>query len=308
MNFVFNSHHQLRHSRERGSPAPFLSVYRKSHWIPIFMGMTIMILSLNAFALETPHAGHLDRRVKHINYNQQQVVKLVGHYGFSTDIAFATNEAIKQIAMGDADAWAVTPVDNHIFIKPKAEIAITNMTVLTSKHVYNFELSAHWSKNGAHPHPNDMMFAVQFQYPDDNKQQQLLKEEKQQLQKQLNSTEKPQIKNQNYFYKGDESILPVQAFDDGRFTYLKFNQKQDLPAVYTVGSDNNESLVNSHINPNFPNTLVVQRVVKQLVLRQGNTVLCLFNKSFASEIAAKYRKTVIPKVQRKLKGGKHGTK
>ncbi len=142
----------------------------KSIWI------ALLLISQSALALETPHAGHLDRRVRHINYNQQQVVKLVGHYGFSTDIAFAKGEAIKQIAMGDADAWAVTPVDNHIFIKPKAEIAMTNMTVLTDKHVYNFELSAHWSRNGAHPHPNDMMFAVQFQYPDDKKQQQLLKE------------------------------------------------------------------------------------------------------------------------------------
>ncbi len=268
----------------------------------------MVLFSQSAFALETPHGGHLDRRVKHINYSQQQVVKLVGHYGFSTDIAFAVDEAIKQIAMGDADAWAVTPVDNHIFIKPKAEIAITNMTVLTSKHVYNFELSAHWSKNGAHPHPNDMMFAVQFQYPEQVKLDLLVKHEQQELQQQLSSTQKPQVKNQNYLYKGDESILPIQAFDDGRFTYLKFNQKQDLPAVYTVGSDNRESLVNSHINPNFPNTLVVQRIVEQLVLRQGNTVLCLFNKGFAIETAAKYQTTVIPKVKRKLKGGKHGAK
>ncbi|RJY07864.1 P-type conjugative transfer protein VirB9 [Parashewanella spongiae] len=265
-----------------------------------------VLISQNTFALETPHGGHFDSRVKHINYNQQQVVKLIGHYGFSTDIAFDATESIKQIAMGDADAWSVTPVDNHIFIKPKAELAITNMTVLTSKHVYNFELSAHWSKNGAHPHPNDMMFAVQFQYPNGNKQQQLLKEEKQQLQKQLSSTAKPQVKNQNYFYKGDESILPMQAFDDGRFTYLTFSQKQDLPTVYTVATDNSESIVNSHINPHFPNTLVVQRVVKQLVLRRGNTVLCLFNKGFATETAAKYQTTVIPKIKRKLKGGKHG--
>ncbi len=180
------------------------------------------------------------------------------------------------------------------------------MTVLTSKHVYNFELSAHWSKNGAHPHPNDMMFAVQFQYPEQVKLDLVVKNEKQELQHQLSSTAKPQVTNQNYLYKGDEAILPSQAFDDGRFTYLKFNQKQDLPAVYTVGSDSSESLVNSHVNPDFPNTLVVQRVVKQLVLRQGNTVLCLFNKGFATETAAKYQTTVIPKVKRKLKRGKHG--
>ncbi len=115
MNLLFN---YSRHSREGGSLAVLFSLFVKNHWVLAFTSTTIILFLLlcctQVFALETPHSGHLDRRVKHIDYNQQQVVKLVGHYGFSTDIAFAVNEAIKQIAMGDADAWAVTPVDNHI--------------------------------------------------------------------------------------------------------------------------------------------------------------------------------------------------
>ncbi|MBM7070613.1 P-type conjugative transfer protein VirB9 [Shewanella sp. 202IG2-18] len=282
----------------------------KSHWIPIIMGMTALLISINTLALETPHTGKLDKRVRHINYQSEQVVKLVGHYGFSTDIAFAQGERIKQIAMGDSDAWSVTPVANHIFIKPKDKGAITNMTVLTAytkgSRVYNFELSAHWSQHDAHPFPNDMMFAIDFRYPAEQKLANVELHEKQLLQQQLNRTQAPKVANQAYFYKGDDSIAPTKAFDDGRFTYLTFNRKQDLPAIYIVNSDNSESLVNSNVNPNYPDTIIIERVVKQLVLRQGNRVACVFNIDFATEQSADYQTSNIPHVVRHVikKGGK----
>ncbi|WP_165905052.1 P-type conjugative transfer protein VirB9 [Parashewanella curva] len=280
----------------------------KSRWMPAFSGMTLMLFSSTSFAIETPHIGHFDRRVRHINFNPQQVVKLVGHYGFATDIAFGSGESIKQIAMGDSAAWSVTPVDNHIFIKPKAQQAITNMTVLTNRHVYQFELNASLLKNTYQATSRSMMFAIDFIYPDDLKAQLHLQNQQQLLDDQLNRHITPQVNNQNYFYKGNKAILPVTAFDDGRFTYLKFNPKQDLPAAYTVNSDNSESLVNSHINPDFPNTIVIRRVVRRLVLRQGQLVLCLFNQSFDAEQPASYQKTQFPQVQRiaKRRGGSHG--
>ncbi len=277
--------------------------------MPIFIGMKMLFISLNVNALETPHTGNLDKRIRHINYQAEQVVKLVGHYGFATDIAFAQGESIKQIAMGDRDAWSVTPVANHIFIKPKAQQAITNMTVLTTlnkrSRVYNFELSAHWSQHGAHPYPNDMMFAIDFRYPADQQRINIKEQRQQQLKQQLNAVQSPQIRNQNYSYKGDDSIKPIHAFDDGRFTYLTFNRKQDLPAVYIINSDNSESLVNSNVNPNYPDTVIIQRVVKQLVLRQGNAVVCLFNQNFDKEVSANYQTSNIPNVSRKLKGEHH---
>ena len=279
----------------------------KSRWLPIVIGMTMMLTSVYVKALETPHTGQLDQRIRHINYRIEQVVKLVGHYGFATDIAFAQGETIKQIALGDSEAWSVTPVANHIFIKPKAKQAITNMTVLTSlnrkSRIYNFELSAHWSQHGAHPKPNDMMFAIDFRYPVAQQHQSVAKQRKQILKQQLNSKQAPKVVNQNYFYKGDDNIAPISAFDDGRFTYLKFNRKQDLPAIYIINSDNSESLVNTNVNPNYPDTVIVQRIVRQLVLRQGRTVLCLFNQSFNYEHAAPYQTSNIVKVVRNVKGG-----
>ena len=280
----------------------------------IFIGTMALLTSINALALETPHMGNLDKRVRHINYQPDQVVKLVGHYGFATDIAFAQGERIKQIAMGDSDAWSVTTVDNHIFIKPKAKNAVTNMTVLTAysqnnQRVYNFELSAHWSQHDAHPFPNDMMFAIDFRYPEQQRQRERNQQRHQELLANLNIEQPPKVVNQAYFYKGDDNIAPIKAFDDGRFTYLTFNRKQDLPAVYIINSDNSESLVNSNVNPHFPDTIIIERVVRQLVLRQGNSVACVFNQNFAKEQPAKYQTSNIPHVVRHLikQGGKnHG--
>ena len=291
---------------EANSLASSMFFKKKRHWMPIFMGMTILMMCSSAFALETPHSGRLDHRVKHINYNPHQVVKLVGHYGFSTDIEFGKSESVTQVAMGDSEAWTVIPVANHIFIKPKAQKAVTNMTVLTASshgnHVYNFELNAHWSRNGAHPYPNDMMFQIQFIYPNET----LASQQRQALKSELEANSKPKIANQNYWYKGDESLLPISVFDDGRFTYLTFNRNQDLPAVYMVNADDSESLVNSNINPEQPDTIVIRRVAKHLVLRQGEQVLCLFNRSFATETTAPYATTTLQNVTRRLKaqGGK----
>ena len=271
----------------------------------IFIGITALLIPINALALETPHMGKLDKRVRHINYQPNQVVKLVGHYGFATDIAFAQDETIKQIAMGDSDAWSVTTVDNHIFIKPKAKHAVTNMTVLTgytlnNQRVYNFELSAHWSQHGAHPIPNDMMFAIDFRYPAEQQRVEYKLQQRELLKQQLSNSQPPQVVNQAYFYKGDDSIAPIKAFDDGRFTYLTFKRKQDLPAVYIINIDNSESLVNSNVNPHFPDTIVIERVARQLVLRQGNSVACVFNQNFAKEKPAQYQTSNIPHVVRHL--------
>lgn len=275
------------------------------HWLPVLIGMTSILAQFPCFALETPHFGLLDKRVRHINYQAEQVIKLVGHYGFTTDIAFDHDETVKQIAMGDSEAWSVTPVANHLFIKPKAQKAITNMTILTNKRVYHFELSAHWSQHGAHPIPNDMMFAIDFRYPEQLNTQIHQQQQHRALRKALNSDQPPHIANSDYSYKGDASIKPVHAFDDGRFTYITFNPKQDFPAVYIVNADDSESIVNSNVNPHYPQTLIIRKVVRQLVLRQGTKVVCLFNQGFKQETAASYQTSNINHVKRVIKGEDH---
>src|SRR5690606_26238994 len=76
----------------------------------------------------TPNRGHFDARVRVANYNPADVVKLTTFYGVSTHIQFAKDESIKDVAVGDDQAWAIVDRGNHLFIKPKARQADTNVT------------------------------------------------------------------------------------------------------------------------------------------------------------------------------------
>lgn len=255
-----------------------------------------------AHALETPHGGEYDRRIRFIDYNPAEVVKLVGHYGFSTDIQFSPSEKVEQIAMGDKDAWKVAPVKNHIFIKPKGDKPVTNMTVITSKHVYNFELSAYWSNNGAHPHPNDMFFQVNFRYPREAAARAAAEAKASAVKKRLDKPTKPTPRNWNYWATGSEEVTPVKAFDDGRFIYLTFARNSEMPAIYVVSPDGKEGLVNTHIDPSRPNTIVVEKIARHLVLRKGGAVACVFNESYDRRGVTDNSGTTTPGIKRVVKG------
>lgn len=255
-----------------------------------------------ALALEVPEPGPFDDRVKFINYNSSQVVKIVGHFGFSTHIQFREGEEVVKVALGDPKAWELKPYKNHVFLKPLGDDPITNMQVLTSERVYNFELDAHWSENGAHPVPNDMFFQINFRYPDEEAALAKAKAEALELKAKLNDTPEPEPKNWNYWAKGSQEITPSRAFDDERFTYLEFPNNREIPAVFVVDADGNESLVNIHVDPENPGRVVIHRVVKRIMLRKGNAVTCIFNQSYDPDGIGNPTGTTAPGVHRVIRG------
>jgi len=262
----------------------------------------LIFASFCAQAEEIPAGGEYDRRIKFIDYKSAEVVKLIGHYGFSTHIQFSPTETVKQIAMGDKDAWDVAPVKNHIFIKPKDKEPTTNMTVVTTRRVYNFVLTAHWSKNGARPYPNDMFFQVNFRYPEELAARAAEEAEAYQMQMEMNKIEQPLPANWNYWAKGSTDVSPSKAFDNGRFTYLKFENNSEMPAIYVVNEDNTESLVNTNIDPDNPDTIVIHKVARQLVMRKGKSVACIFNRSYDPIGKTNKKGTTTPGIMRVIRG------
>ena len=100
-----------------------------------------------------------------------------------------------------------------------------------------------------------------------------------------------------------ENIAPTMAYDDGRFVYLKFPNNRDFPSAFLVAADKTESLVNSHIDPAVPDTLVLQRVSKEMVLRLGNAVVGIYNDSFDPDGVPANQGTTVPGVKRVIKAG-----
>ncbi|MDD4456353.1 MAG: P-type conjugative transfer protein VirB9 [Syntrophotalea acetylenica] len=261
-----------------------------------------LFLPASLLSLEVPKGGPCDKRVKFIDYNAAEVVQLVGHYGFSTHIQFAVGEMVQQIAMGDKKAWEVAPVENHLFLKPVGDKAATNMTVITSRRVYNFELSAHWSRNGAHPRPNDMFFQVNFCYPLDEAAKERAKAKVQELRERLKRDNIPVPTNWNYWAQGSAEVIPNRAFDDSRFTYFQFTNNREMPAIYVINPDGSESLVNTHIDPARPDTIAVHKIARQMVLRKGGAVACILNKSYDPDGIGNSAGTTVRGVERVVKG------
>lgn len=273
-----------------------------------------LLLPALACAEIIPPKGEYDTRVRVLDYNRHNVVKLNTFYGVSTHIQFGDGENIRDVAVGDEQAWKIVDRGNHLFIKPQAEKADTNVTVITDKRSYQFALIVQpraLKDSTAWTDPN-LIYSLSFRYPEEEAARAAAAAKKEALQsrqaeikdklKDAAAATKP-IQNMDYWVVGSREVSPTAARDDGRFIYLTFTNNRDMPAVYSVDEDGNEALINTNVIDG--NTIVVQRLVRQLMLRKGDAVASVVNKSFDMDGGLDNTTgTVAPDVVRVIKGAK----
>lgn len=233
------------------------------------------------FAAKVPSDGRADPRIKNVNYSPNDVYVIHGHYGYSTHIIFAEDEVIEHLSPGDSIAWQFNPKNNHLFLQPVEDEADTNLSVLTNKRMYNFELRA---GQAAHVSDRSLSFLVQFHYPQDELQKQLMAQEVAQVEekKWIAKDFDPENLNFKYSMRGDESIAPNKVFDDGLFTYFQFDESIKTPAIFLVDADKKESLVNYHVKGRY---IVVQSTGAQFMLRENQQATCIYNDNTPKESA-----------------------
>ena len=260
-------------------------------YLPLLLAI---LLPYSAFALQPTYPSKGDSRIRYVNYSPDNVVNVITQLGRQTFIKFAEDERIEDVGGGDTEAWnvGVSKRENSFFIKPKAQSPNTNLTVVTNKHHYNFELVMTDAKN------TKPMYMIWFRYPDEINKINTQQEANQNTEQQLNS--KGRFINSNYWVEGAESLTPYAAWDDGQFTYFQFSARTDLPAIYVINEDGTESLVNTHVENDV---VVVQRVVKKLVFRKGDLFTCIFNESYDPRGSLNVTHTISKTVTRKLHGG-----
>lgn len=225
--------------------------------IPIAL---LCVASASVYAESHPRGVAADHRVKVVQYDPNNVVVLNGRYGYQTQITFAPNEAVQSVSIGDSMAWQAVPVQNNLFVKPVAE-SKTNMTVLTSAHSYNLQLDS--TNSNVTP-----TYKLQFNYPEGGFDQN----------GNANAVGNfdPAKLNWKYSFTGDKEIVPDSVFDNGQFTYFKYEDfdQQSIPSFFIVDKNKNETLVNYHRQGDY---LVVNSVAKQFTLRDGERVTSIYN-------------------------------
>lgn len=120
----------------------------------------ILSISLKAQAV-TDIPITTDSRIKTYIYNADEVYLMVLKFGYQSHIEFAKGEEIETISLGDTYSWKLTPLGRRLFIKALENNIRTNMTIITNKRTYNFDVI---SKDNI-ADPDEISYVVKFYYP-----------------------------------------------------------------------------------------------------------------------------------------------
>lgn len=255
-----------------------------------------------ALAAATPSASKFDDRIRFVTYNGADVVRIDTVAGIATHIQLEEGETYVTHAFGDAAAWNFASSANHVFLKPTADRADTNLILVTDRRTYNFSLVYHTAKDAS------VVYQLSFHYPDTAAKKNAEQAEQKKLQA---SFLVPQATaNTNYTMAGDRSVAPLNVWDDGKFTYFKFGVNRDIPAIYMVDADGNEAIVNRNSVGDASDVVVVQKVGAKWRLRLGQQAMSVFNEQAVADedrpIATNRDRatgTSSPAVSRIVKGG-----
>lgn len=210
-----------------------------------------------------------DRLVEHA-FNENEVVRVDGKPGIQAAIAFGNGEAIENVAVGDSQAWQITPNKRAdlLFVKPLESTAHTNMTVVTNRHTYFFDLVA---SSKAKP-----LYMLRFTYKDDPhggpgpgiaSAASLNPVERALATGDLSATPAdPAALNFAWKRSGSDKLLPSRVYDDGQMTYLLWPEKSAVPAILVQNEKGEEGPVNYSVHDA---TIVLPEVPGKIILRSG---------------------------------------
>lgn len=220
--------------------------------------------------VEPRQLGH-DPRFKTFSFTPNTTYKVVTVYDNPSYIEFEAGEAVSTIINPKKLSWQFVPADNKLFVKPIESNADTQVTVMTSKRTYFFEM---YAKEPDADFDKDYSFFFKFKYPNDEESKTIRTYAKSIL---PDIDQNPWKYNFNYTISGEDDIYPVKIFDDGEFTYFEFPRNSKMPAIFSVDSSGFESMVNFRVVGDY---FVVEEVGNRFTLRNGADVACIFNEEF----------------------------
>jgi type IV secretion system protein VirB9 len=222
-------------------------------------------VSFAAFAvlLSTSAAQAADTRIRSLAYNPNEIVRILGKPGIQSTIEFGADERIENVAVGDSSKWQITPNRRAslLFVKPLSARSRTNMTVVTDRRTYMFDLVAGDQRSAA-------IYALKFSYPND-KPVEVVKAAQQVAvaTPQQQATITAEKLHFDWNTKGNSKVLPARVFDDGVSVYLAWGKEAPLPAILTQSEDRKEGPVNYRMSGEY---IVISPIPANLVLRYGN--------------------------------------
>ena len=214
-------------------------------------------------------------------FDETRVYTVNGKVKVQTTIKFAPDEVIQNVAIGDSAAWQVQPnqAQTLLFVKPLATSARTNMTVVTNRRTYLFDLVA--------SPRNAPLYVLQFRYPELEQAaaEAALAAAEQAERDKANALEieaardpfavvDPATLNFEWEGAGDTALLPRRTYDNGEVVFLTWGPEDEIPAILGINLDGDEGPLNFTVRGN---TIVLSDSPAQIILRKGKERATLTN-------------------------------
>ncbi|MBM3590022.1 MAG: hypothetical protein FJX30_01410 [Alphaproteobacteria bacterium] len=251
-----------------------------------------------------------DSRIRTLVYNPNEVYELKFYYNYQSFIEFSNDEEIEMISVGEAFAWRLTPAGKRLFIRPLEISAHTNMTIITNRRIYHFDIRSDEFTGKA---DEDLVYTVRFFYPQIGQPlpipPQLAVPNVALRPRAKEISAKPALLNEitgvintpipktrvdekipgviernpenlalnfDYRFSGEsDNIMPLKVYDDSNETHFQFaNDNLVIPTISVVDINGNETPVTYTIRDRY---VVVPIVARQFTLRLAESMLCIYN-------------------------------
>ncbi len=240
-----------------------------------------------------------DSRIRTLVYNPNEVHELKFYYGYQSFIEFSDDEEIEMISIGEAFAWRLTPAGKRLFVRPLEIAAHTNMTIITNRRTYHFDIRSAEFEGKA---DEDLVYTVRFFYPQEGQPLPIppqlvvanpVAAPKPQLPAIVRTPlpgarvdsglpsvieRNPEDAQLNFLYSmagKANNITPLKVYDDGNETHFQFpKDNATIPTISAVDVSGNEYELSYSIRDNY---VVVPTVARQFTFRLGDALLCIYN-------------------------------
>ncbi len=194
--------------------------------------------------------GMDDPRLQTVAYDPARAVRLVAFPDASMTVLLLPGEQIQRLAVSDPLAFEARAAgaNDSFSVRPLRPDAATTLLVDTAQRRYEFELA---TGNGL-----AAAYLVRFVGGVPERPQPPIPRWTPQTQ--------PPVIVGEYRLSGDEALRPSRISDDGTRTYLEWDAYQSLPAVFGIGFNGEEEVVDGYMRGGV---FTIDRVYGELIFR-----------------------------------------
>jgi type IV secretion system protein VirB9 len=258
----------------------------------------LLLTSAPALAADFDDAPS-DSRIRLLHYSESAIYTITTRVGYQTNVEFDKQEEISTISIGERSFWQIIPAGNRLFIRPLESNVATNMTIITNRRSYQFDLKSVGAKGGS-----DITYVARFSYPSAHPRTLSPPDALPAPPPQhvlvappgaaytapapVALTPPPAMlaqsgpapkRNYLYTYSGPDGSAPYEVFDDGSATYIRYEaMTRALPAISRVEKDGSETPLNPYLKDGY---IAVDAVAPKLAVRSGGDTVFVYNDMLA---------------------------